>query len=110
MISRISEKTWNSLLPKLRQHARSGLIASQYIENPLFWPTHVLDIYKMRRGMYKNVRIWSHIDLGNGRRQDLFITTAENEPFSHDTMDIFNSAKEQEIINWMEMMKEGDNN
>lgn len=110
VITRISEKTWNSLLPKLRQHARSGLIASQYIENPLFWPTHVLDIYKMRRGMYKNVRIWSHIDLGNGRRQDLFITTAENEPFSHDTMDIFNSAKEQEIMNWMEMVKEGDNN
>ena len=110
VITRISEKTWNSLLPKLRQHARSGLIASQYIENPLFWPTHVLDIYKMRRGMYKNVRIWSHIDLGNGRRQDLFITTAENEPFSHDTMDIFNSAKEQEIMNWMEMMKEGDDN
>ena len=110
VITRISEKTWNSLLPKLRQYARSGLIASQYIENPLFWPTHVLDIYKMRRGMYKNVRIWSHIDLGNGRRQDLFITTAENEPFSHDTMDIFNSAKEQEIMNWMEMVKEGDNN
>lgn len=110
VITRISEKTWNSLLPKLRQHARSGLIASQYIENPLFWPTHVLDIYKMRRGMYKNVRIWSHIDLGNGRRQDLFITTAENEPFSHDTMDIFNSAKEQEIMNWMEMVKEGDDN
>ena len=108
VITRISEKTWNSLLPKLRQHARSGLIASQYIENPLFWPTHVLDIYKMRRGMYKNVRIWSHIDLGNGRRQDLFITTAENEPFSHDTMDIFNSAKEQEILNWMELVKEGD--
>lgn len=37
-------------------------------------PTHVIDIYKYRRGRYKNVRIWTSIDLGTGDRQDLFVT------------------------------------
>ena len=100
VITRISEKTWNSIKPKLRASAQIGVINSQLIENPLFWPTHILDIYKMRRGMYKNVRIWSHIDLGNGRRQDLFMTTAENEPIEHQVMDIFSSAKEKAILDW----------
>lgn len=37
-------------------------------------PTHVRDIYKMRRGRYKNVRIWSIFDLGTARMEDLFMT------------------------------------
>ena len=37
-------------------------------------PTHVMDIYKLRRGRYKNVRIWGILDLGTGRWIDLFVT------------------------------------
>ena len=37
-------------------------------------PTHVMDIYKLRRGRYKNVRIWGMFDLGTGRWTDLFVT------------------------------------
>lgn len=37
-------------------------------------PTHVMDIYKLRRGRYKNVRIWGILDLGTGRWVDLFVT------------------------------------
>lgn len=39
-------------------------------------PTHVTDIYKLRRGRYKNVRVWSAIDLGTCRMEDLFVTDA----------------------------------
>ena len=43
-------------------------------------PTHVTDIYKLRRGRYKNVRVWSNIDLGTCRMEDLFVTdTLGNE-------------------------------
>lgn len=39
-------------------------------------PTHVTDIYKLRRGRYKNVRVWSSVDLGTCRMEDLFVTDA----------------------------------
>ena len=43
-------------------------------------PTHVRDIYKLRRGRYKNVRIWCIIDLGTCRIEDLFMTNSNYEP------------------------------
>lgn len=42
--------------------------------NNLPTPTHVRDIYKLRRGRYKSVRIWGTIDLGTGRWEDFFVT------------------------------------
>lgn len=42
-------------------------------------PTHIFDIYKMRRGQYKNVRIWAWIDLGTGQRKDLYMTNIVNK-------------------------------
>lgn len=38
------------------------------------YPNIVTDIYKLRRGRYTNVRIWSHMDLGTLRKTDLFLT------------------------------------
>ena len=96
VMTRVSEKFWNSIVPGLRQAARSGLIEPEMLESNR--PTHVLDIYKMRRGRFKNVRIWTQLHLGTGYRKDLFITTADNQPISNE-LDIFNSAKEQ-IIEW----------
>lgn len=40
-------------------------------------PTHVTDIYKVRRGRFCNVRLWRHIDLGTARIRDLFLTDAQ---------------------------------
>lgn len=37
-------------------------------------PNQVLDVYKVRRGKYTNVRIWSYMDLGTCRKRDLFVT------------------------------------
>lgn len=42
-------------------------------------PTHVTDVYKIRSGRFKGVRIWSYYNLGNGNRRDLFITDSENK-------------------------------
>ena len=39
-------------------------------------PNIVTDIYKVRSGAWTQVRIWSYVDLGNLRKQDLFITDA----------------------------------
>lgn len=43
-------------------------------------PTHVTDIYKVRRGRFCNVRLWRHIDLGTARVKDLFLTDAQYNP------------------------------
>lgn len=40
-------------------------------------PTQVQDIYKVRRGKYNRVRIWSKVDLGTCRTEDLFLTDAD---------------------------------
>lgn len=93
VMTRVSEKGWNSIAPKLRVAAREGVIEPTILDNP---PTHVLDVYKMRRGRYKMIRIWSRIHLGTGEREDLFITTAENQPLGA-PVDLFPGAKEHPI-------------
>lgn len=41
-----------------------------------FIPNMVTDIYKVRSGQYTQVRIWSSVELGTLRKQDLFVTDA----------------------------------
>ena len=93
VMTRVSEKGWQSIVPTLKQAAREGTISQEFIDNP---PTHVLDIYKMRRGRYKMIRIWTRIHLGTGERKDLFITTADNQPIT-EPIDLFSSAGERII-------------
>lgn len=45
-------------------------------------PNQVTDIYKMRRGRYVDVRVWSYADLGTCRFKDLFITDANLKPIT----------------------------
>ena len=99
VMTRVSEKGWQSVLPTLQVAAREGTIDRDIIDNP---PTHVLDIYKMRRGRYKMIRIWCRIHLGTGERKDLFITNAVNQPIS-EPIDLFSSASERII----EIQEEG---
>ena len=42
-------------------------------------PTIVTDVYKVRSGMWTQVRIWSIIDLGTLRKEDLYITDSRLE-------------------------------
>ena len=93
VMTRVSEKGWQSIVGTLQQAAREGTIDRDIIDHP---PTHVLDIYKMRRGRYKMIRIWCNIHLGTGARKDLFITNAINQPIS-EPLDLFSSASERII-------------
>ena len=93
VMTRVSEKGWQSIVPTLKIAAREGRVAKEILDNP---PTHVLDIYKMRRGRYKMIRIWTRIHLGTGERKDLFITTADNQPIK-EPLDLFSSAIERVI-------------
>lgn len=93
VMTRITDKGWNSILPGLRVAVREGTIAPDILDNR---PTHILDIYKMRRGRYKMVRIWTRLHLGTGEREDLFITTAENQPIN-EPIDLFASSSERPI-------------
>ena len=40
-------------------------------------PNSVTDVYKMRRGRYTQVRIWSYVDLGTCRVEDLLVTNGK---------------------------------
>lgn len=45
-------------------------------------PTHVIDLYKIRSGRFKNTRLWIKYDLGTGERTDLFLTDQDNQRLS----------------------------
>lgn len=49
-------------------------ILESYIATKGKTPNIVTDIYKVRSGRYNQVRIWSEVNLGNLRKEDLFIT------------------------------------
>ena len=85
VMTKISEKAWNSIKPTLEEAVRNGDLDPKILINR---PSHVLDIYKMRRGRYKMVRIWSYLHLGTGEREDLFMTTASNQPLG-ETLKLF---------------------
>lgn len=95
VMTRISDKAWNTLRSDLQPAVRDGTIPREYIEDQNR-PTHVLDIYKMRRGRYKMIRIWTHLHLGTGFRKDLFITNAMNQPMT-EPLDLFSSASERKV-------------
>ena len=92
-MQRISDKAWNAMLPGFNAAVREGILSPDIFDNR---PTHVLDIYKMRRGRYKMVRIWMRLHLGTGERKDLFITTSENQPIN-EPIDLFSSNGERVI-------------
>lgn len=56
-------------------------------------PTHVTDIYKARRSFYNNVRVWSRIDLGTCRVEDLFMTDANYNPIEIQLMEYVTTNK-----------------
>lgn len=67
-------------------------------------PTHVMDLYKMRSGRFKNHRIWYYYDLGNGYREDCFVTTEDNELISFRDGEIIRSIlddAEKVDDNWL---------
>ena len=104
IMTRVSRDLWQKLLPSFRVAAREGTIDSSYLEDNNM-PTHIIDIYKMRRGRFKNVRIWTHLHLGTGYRKDLFITDENNSPFT-DVKKIETFAPYKEVeVDWERELK-----
>ena len=103
VMSRVNDDIWNDLLPKFRQKAREGKVDVNYLENEYYKPTHIIDIYKMRRGRYRGVRIWSHIHLGTGRRLDLFMTTISGEIIDWQST-AYSTTNEEMICNWRDLI------
>lgn len=60
--------------------------------NERYVPNQVTDVYKVRRGRWVDVRIWSRMDLGTCRKEDLFITDANYHPIN-DFSIIFHNNK-----------------
>ena len=46
-------------------------------------PNIVTDVFKVRSGEWNQVRIWSRMDLGTMRKEDLFITDSRLEPLTN---------------------------
>lgn len=98
VMTKVSDKGWNNLVATMKASIREQKVPIDIINNH---PTHVLDIYKMRRGRYKMIRIWIKLNLGTGEREDLFITTADNQILS-DPIDLFSTEIEEPISVWKE--------
>lgn len=101
IMTAISDKMWNSLVGGFKQASREGYLNNSIIEDTNYRPTHVLDIYKNRRGRYKNVRVWTQLNLGTGYRHDLFLTNADNRVIplaDNNSVYVCNN----EMINWRE--------
>lgn len=99
IMTRVSDKMWNSMVAILKSSTSQQFLTDNR-------PTHVLDVYKMRRGRYKNVRIWTQLDLGNGQRKDLFLTSAENQFIDFNiNVDTYNPWSEKRIDDWKERCK-----
>lgn len=53
------------------------------ISNGLQEPNMITDVYKNRSGNYTNVRIWSYVDNGTMKREDLFMTDTRMNPIGN---------------------------
>jgi hypothetical protein len=60
-------------------------------------PNVVTDIFKVRSGQWTQVRIWSVVDLGRMKREDLFVTDSRL-----DAIDGFFEQKEFKVSHWEE--------
>lgn len=104
VMSRIPERFWDSMKTQINMAIRDKVLSPEVLTSKR--PTHILDIYKMRRGRYKMVRIWTKLDLGTGEREDIFMTDAVNQPI---TFTPFSSVlEEREIKEEKEKEKEDE--
>lgn len=69
-------------------------------------PNMIYHLYKCRRGKITRVKVWLHLDLGNCRLTDLFVTNFDNELIPVDKLTIENGNKiiEDHSIDQKEMV------
>ena len=66
-------------------------------------PNIVTDIYKVRSGEWNQVRIWSYIDLGTLRKEDLYLTDARMEIINFDRHFVYEI--DWEDVDYTEVLK-----
>ena len=73
------------------------------------YPNQVTDVYKMRRGRYVDVRIWSLADLGTLRSRDLFITDANMNIVQDFTVKstVIEYEELEKIADWLDLLNDG---
>lgn len=72
-------------------------------------PNQVTDIYKVRRGRYNSVRIWSEVDLGTCRKRDLFITDARlNEVEGFRILNFIFDKEEEPTHSLLQLFNQGE--
>ena len=69
-------------------------------------PTQVQDLYKVRRGKYNRVRIWSKVDLGICRTEDLFLTDQNGNEIKIIKNEYLYSDEIGSIINQIQLQSE----
>lgn len=71
-------------------------------------PNQVMDVYKVRRGRYTNVKIWSYADLGTCRKEDLFVTTAELDTVDgYKRVDFVFTDEDEEVLDFLSTLNNG---
>ena len=69
-------------------------------------PNQVTDVYKVRRGKYTNVRIWSYVDLGTCRKVDLFVTNERLQEIDDFQYLRFEFGEEQDLTDFINGLNE----
>ena len=69
-------------------------------------PNQVTDVYKVRRGKYTNVRIWSLVDLGTCRKKDLFVTNERLQEIEDFQYLRFEFGDEEEAMKLIESLND----
>ena len=83
-----------------------NLIDKVIIQQGFEKPTHVQDLYKVRRGKYTRVRIWSKADLGTCRTKDLFLTDANGQIINIVINEYLYTDNSNKIIKQSELVSE----
>lgn len=104
VVSRVTDKDLQSVSPMLKQAGLAATANSTLMEIP----THVIDIYKNRRGGLRGVRVWTRLNLGTGERKDLCITRDNNTPYPIEEFSegILRSYKMVPYTKWKEALNE----
>lgn len=71
-------------------------------------PNIVTDVFKVRSGRFSQVRVWSYIDLGTLKKEDLFVTDALLNPINDIVEDKYYNANvgltDDEIVKMSELL------
>ena len=75
----ISDKVDNGAILLPVRESDKSIIAAHIAKGFELEPTHVIHIYKVRRGRFNNIRLYIHFDRSTCRSTDCFATNNEGE-------------------------------